>query len=171
MIAYLPTVRSGYNLYFFCTSGALQGSSMPANYSDWVAKVMESSSVPVLATLLYSFPMLSQCWSLGRVVYKAVWSSDGNLDYLGPKHAPLFIAAVATLLILWLSYTLVLFSGQWLYSCKSRWVTDTRMLTNIKPFLDFHFCLMKSNQCYWYGALLLWVANLLLSAVVVIHVY
>jgi len=39
--------------------------------------------------------------------HKAVWSADGNMDYLGSKHAPLFAVAVATLLILWLPYTLL----------------------------------------------------------------
>ena len=29
LMVYLPTVRCGYNLSFLCTSGALQGSSLP----------------------------------------------------------------------------------------------------------------------------------------------
>ena len=145
-----------------------------SRYSDGVAKVMGNNSVPVLATLF----LLSYAKLLRTIISalalsvlttadgsKAVWSADGNLDYLGPKHAPLFLAAIATLLFLWLPYTLVLFSGQWLYRCKSQLVT--RMLTKMKPFLDAHYGPMKSNHRYWYGTLLIVrVIILLLSALV-----
>ena len=91
-----------------------------AKYSDRVAKVMGNNSVPVLPTLFLlsyaklfrtiitalSFTMLSTAHGS-----KAVWSADGNLDYLGPEHAPLFVVAAATLLFLWLPYTLLLFLG------------------------------------------------------------
>ena len=99
-----------------------------AKYSDRVAKMMGNNSVPVLATLFFlsyakllntiitalSFTMLSTVHGS-----KAVWSADGNLDYLGPEHAPLFAVAAATLLFLWLPYTLLLFLGQWLHRCKA----------------------------------------------------
>ena len=35
-----------------------------------------------------------------------VWSIDGTLDYFGTKHISLFVAGLATLLFLWLPYTL-----------------------------------------------------------------
>ena len=35
-----------------------------------------------------------------------MWSGDGNLDYLGSEHAPLFVIAVAILMFLWIPYTL-----------------------------------------------------------------
>ena len=145
-----------------------------SRYSDRVAKVMGNNSVPVLATLF-----LLSCAKLLRTIIsalsfsmltntdssKSVWSADGNLDFFGPKHAPLFITAVATLLILWLPYTLVLFLGQWLYRCKSQLVT--RMLIKIKPFLDAHYGPMKSNHRYWYGALLLLRFTILLLSVLI----
>ena len=42
--------------------------------------------------------------------HKAVGTADGNVDHLGQKHPPLFAAAVATLLLLWLPYTLYSYS-------------------------------------------------------------
>ena len=160
-----------FPLYIWSIAGLI---IVLSRYSDGVAKVMGNNSVPVLATLL----LLSYAKLLRTIISalslsvlttadgsKAVWSADGNLDYLGPKHAPLFLAAIATLLFLWLPYTLVLFSGQWLYRCKSQLVT--RMLTKMKPFLDAHYGPMKSNHRYWYGTLLiLRVTILLLSALV-----
>ena len=145
-----------------------------SRYSDPVAKVMGNNSVPVLATLfLLSYAKLLRTIILalsfsmvtGTDNSKAVWSADGNLNFFGAKHAPLFIAAVATLLILWLPYTLVLFLGQWLYRCNSQLVT--RMLIKIKPFLDAYYGPMKSNHRYWYGALLLLRVTILLLSVLI----
>ena len=98
-----------------------------ARYSTWIARISGNNSVPVLATLF----LLSYAKLLGIIItslsytvlqypggQKVVWSADGNIDYLGAKHAPLFVAAVSTLLFLWLPYTVLLFTGQWLYKCK-----------------------------------------------------
>ena len=145
-----------------------------ARYSDRVAKVMGNNSVPVLATLfLLSYAKLlhSIITALSyTMVYtshgpKAVWTADGNVDYLGPQHAPLFATAVAVLLFLWLPYTLLLFLGQWLHKCNCQPVV--RMLIKIKPFLDAHYGPLKSKHRYWFGALLLVrVTILLISALI-----
>ena len=136
--------------------------------------MMGNNSVPVLATLFLlsyaklfhtiitalSFTMLSI--THGR---KAVWSADGNLDYLGPQHPPLFAVAAATLLFLWLPYTPLLFLGQWLHRCNCRLITCTMM--KIKPFLDAHYGPLNGHHRYWFGALrLVRAVNLLISAVI-----
>ena len=148
-----------------------------SRYSDRVAKLMGNNSVPVLATLfLLSYAKLLRtiisALSLSILTTtdgsKAVWSTDGNIDYLGAKHAPLFVVSVGTLLFLWLPYTVVLFFGQWLYRCNLKVVNS--MLIKIKPFLDAHYGPMKPHHRYWYGALLLVRAVILLfSALVPIH--
>ena len=46
---------------------------------------------------------------------RLVWSVDGNVDYLGPKHAPLFVVALIVLIFMWLPYTLILLLGKWLH--------------------------------------------------------
>ena len=160
-----------FPLYIWSIAGLI---IILAKYSDRVAKVMGNNSVPVLATLfllsyaklfrtiitVLSFTMLSTTHGS-----KAVWSADGNLDYLGPEHAPLFIVAVATLLFLWLPYTLVLFLGQWLHRCNCRLIT--RMMMKIKPFLDAHYGPLKGNHRYWFGALLLVRAVILLISALI----
>ena len=136
--------------------------------------MMGNNSVPVLATLFLlsyaklfrtiisalSFTTLSTTHGS-----KAVWSADGNLDYLGPEHAPLFVVAIATLLFLWLPYTLLLFLGQWLHRCNCRLIT--RMMMKIKPFLDAHYGPLKGNHRYWFGALLLVRAVILLISALI----
>ena len=140
-----------------------------AKYSDRVAKVMGNNSVPVLATLfLLSYAKIFNTIITAlsyTMVYtshgpKAVWAADGNVDYLGPKHAPLFAVAVSSLLFLWLPYTLLLFLGQWLHMCNCRLISH--MLMKIKPFLDAHYGPLKGKHRYWFGALLLVRAVILL---------
>jgi hypothetical protein len=87
-----------------------------AKYSHRVARVMGNNSVPVLATLfLLSYAKLFNT-ILTAISYTTlyttqgqefVWSADGNIAYLGREHAPLFVVAVATLLFLWIPYTLL----------------------------------------------------------------
>ena len=163
-----------FPLYIWSIAGLI---IVLSRYSDRVAKLMGNNSVPVLATLF----LLSYAKMLRTIISalslsiltttdssKAVWSTDGNIDYLGAKHAPLFITSVSTLLFLWLPYTIVLFFGQWLYRCNLKVVNS--MLIKIKPFLEAHYGPMKPNHRYWYGALLLVRAVILLfSALVPTH--
>ena len=101
-----------FQIYIWSIAGLI---IILARYSDRVAKVMGNNSVPVLATLfLLSYAKLLQTIITAQsytMVYtshgpKAVWTADGNVDYLNPQHAPLFATAVAVLLFLWLPYTL-----------------------------------------------------------------
>ena len=146
-----------------------------ARYSTRIARISGNNSVPVLATLF----LLSYAKLLGIIItslsytvleypggQKVVWSADGNIDYLGAKHAPLFVAAVATLLFLWLPYTVLLFTGRWLYKCKLSLIN--RMLIKLKPFLDAHYGPLKDSHHYWFGVLLLVRAVILLISALVI---
>ena len=132
---------------------------------------MGNNGVPVLATLfLLSYAKLFNTiitamsyttlyTTQGR---KLVWSADGNLDYVGPKHIPLFCVAVAALVFLWFPYTLLLLLGQWLHRLNCRIITH--LLLKLKPFLDAHFAAFNDKHRYWFGLLLLVrVANLLIS--------
>ena len=158
-----------FPLYIWAIAGLI---IIIAKYSDRVAKVMGNNGVPVLATLF----LLSYAKLFNTIVtamsyttlyttqgQKLVWSADGNLDYLGPKHIPLFCVAVAALLFLWFPYTLLLLLGQWLHRLNCRIVTHT--LLKLKPFLDAHFAALKDKYRYWFGLLLLVrAANRLISA-------
>ena len=160
-----------FPLYIWSIAGLI---IILAKHSDRVAKVMGNNSVPVLATLfLLSYAKLFHTiiTSLSYTILyttqgrKAVWSADGNLDYLGPEHAPLFVVAVATLLFLWLPYTLLLFLGQWLHRCNCGLIT--RMMMKIKPFLDAHYGPLNGNHRYRFGALLLVRAVILLISALI----
>ena len=160
-----------FPLYIWSIAGLI---IILAKYSDRVAKVMGNNSVPVLATLfLLSYAKLfrtiitalSYTMLYSSQGHKAVWSADGNVDYLGPKHAPLFTVAVAALLFLWLPYTLLLFLGQWLHRCNCQLIDHTLM--KIKPFLDAHYGPLKGKHRYWFGALLIARAAILLMSALI----
>ena len=132
-----------------------------ARRSRRVAKMMGNNSVPVLATLfLLSYAKLLRtiitALSYSVVEYsnrkKAVWSADGNLDYLGTQHIPLFIAALAVFLFLWLPYTLLLFFGQCLNKINVNLIN--RLMIRVKPLLDAHYGPLRDNHRYWFGVLL-----------------
>ena len=176
--AYTKTwLQFAFPLYVWSIAGFI---IILAKYSDRLAKVMGNNSVPVLATLFllshaklcrtiitalsYTMVVTSQ-GNNDKLITTSVWSVDGTVDYLGSKHAPLFAIAVATLLFLWLPYTLLLFLGQWLYRCNCRLIT--KFLINIKPFLDAHYGSLKGRHRYWFGALhLVRAAIFLISALV-----
>ena len=160
-----------FPLYIWAIAG---GIIIIAKYSDRVAKVMGNNGVPVLATLF----LLSYAKLFNTIITvmsyttlyttegeKLVWSADGNLDYLGSKHIPLFCVAIAGLVVLWIPYTLLLLLGQWLHRLNCHVIT--RVLLKMKPFLDAHFAAFKDKYRYWFGFLLLVrAANLVISATI-----
>ena len=160
-----------FPLYIWAIAGLI---IIIAKYSDRVAKVMGNNGVPVLATLfllsyakLFNTIITAMSYTILYTTqgWKLVWSADGNLDYLGPKHIPLFCVAVAALVFLWFPYTLLLLLGQWLHRLNYHIIT--RMLLNLKPFLDAHFAAFKDKHRYWFGFLLLVrAAYLLISAII-----
>ena len=155
-----------FPLYIWSIAGLI---IILAKYSEKVSEVTGNNSVPLLATLIFLsyakiFRTIITALSY-TVVYTShgqmvVWTADGNVDYLGSKHIPLFAAAVAILLFLWLPYTLLLFLRQWLHMSNSRLISY--ILNKIKPFLDTHSGSLKGKHRYWFGALLLVRAVILL---------
>ena len=130
--------------------------------SQAVAWIFGNNSVPVLATLI----LLSYAKLFRTIVSAltftylefpdgsktAVWSIDGNIQYLGPKHIPLFLFAVCVLLFLWLSFTVLLLFEQ----CFQRIGTYTvrKWMLRLKPFFDAYFGPLRGNHRYWIGVLL-----------------
>ena len=130
-----------------------------SHYSTRATKIFGDKSVSVLATLLIlSYAKLLRSiitiFSFTTLEYPdnttaKVWSFDGNLRYLSSKHIPLFLLALAIVLLLWLPYTAVLLSAQWL-----RTQTHRKGLRWLKPFLDAYYGPFKDKHNYWVGVLL-----------------
>ena len=177
MDAYFKTwLQFVFPLYIWSIVGVI---IILSHYSIRLSKMMGNNSVSVLATLFllshakllrtiitvfsYTTLMTSQ-ENNDYFVSTAVWSADGNINYMNDKHSILLLTALATLVFLWLPYTLLLFLGHWLHRCNFR--LFTYFLINIKPFLDAHHGPLKDNHRYWFGTL-----NLVRAAILMIPAF
>ena len=80
-----------------------------------------------------------------------VWSVDGNIQYLSPKHIPLFIVSVL-LLLAGLAYTLAIFLSQWLqYYCGKYCKSWFDPYVRLKPFIDAYTGPYKDKYRFWRG--------------------
>ena len=157
-----------FPVYMWSIAG---GIIIMARYSKRVAALLGNNGVPVLATLfLLSYAKLLKT-IISALSYttlyttegsKHVWSLDGNIAYLGPQHLPLFLAAAATFLFLWLPYTLLLLLGRYLNMIHCH--TISRNLLRLKPFLDANYAPLHHRHHYWFGVTLLVKATVLLAS-------
>ena len=154
------------------------------NHSIKLTNILGDRSVPILVTLfLLSYTKLLQIIiaSLGYTQINefgannsrnhtlTVWSVDGNYAYCHYPHVLLFAAAVLVFFAVWLPYTLVLFSIQWL-----RKISHLRLLKWIpkfNPVFDAHLAPLKDKHHYWFGVLLVVRGILLIILTLTYTVY
>ena len=140
-----------------------------SHYSIRASKLFGNNSVPVLATLiLLSYSKLLRAvisaLSITRIQFlngstMSVWERDGNIQYLTGKHIPLFVFAVAILVLLWFPFTLILVFIQWLQ--RGTHYRVLRWVTRLRPFFEAFTGPLKDKHRYWVGALLLARCSLL----------
>ena len=141
-------------------------------HSIRLTNMIGERAVPLLATLfLMSYLKLLRiildiCIYTTLTVYPSdsrivVWSLDGNYRYGNYPHIFLLLAAIATLLLLHLPYTLTLFTIQWL-----RRISHLRLfkwVTKLQPIFDAHLAPVKDKHHYWFGVLLILRGVLLIT--------
>ena len=141
------------------------GIILASHFSTRVTKALGSSPISVLATLilLSYIKILRTCiaaFSVTSLEYptktESVWKLDGNIKYFTGKHVPLFLFALAVLILLFLPFTLLLLFGQWIQHI-TRWQTfskTTRYVQRLSHFLDPYHAPYKPRHRYWPGLLL-----------------
>ena len=148
-----------FPLYVWSITGVV---IIASHYSTRASKIFGNNSVPVLATLIllsYTKLLHTIIASLGFSLLeypegtRVVWSFDGNVPYFGAAHTILFLVALAALLLLWLPYTTVLLTLQWLR--RKAYLKPLRWINRWKPFFDAYFGQLKPKHYYWVGLLLL----------------
>ena len=144
-------------------------------YSSRLTRIFGSRAVPILNTIiLLSYTKLLNtaisALEFSFIVYSeypahsekfVVWSIDASLTYLGFPHVLLFLAALATLLFLWLPYTLLLLFAQWLRRLPN-W-RFLKKITLLHPVYDAYLAPLKHVHQYWFGILLLVRGGLLVT--------
>ena len=163
-----------FPLYIWSIVGII---TLVARYSTRITNLLGNRAVPVLATLILlsynkllrtsidilDFSILTTYESETNVTNSAtiVWSLDGTLDYFRYPHILLLLAALLTLLCLWLPYTLLLLLIQWLRRISHFWFL--KWTTRFQPFFDAYFAPLKPTHQYWFGVLLIVRSVILLT--------
>ena len=157
------------------TQGESEGLALRDHYSGQkIATFSGNTGVPVLSTLfLLSYAKLFNT-IISVVSYttlyttdgpKHVWSSDGNIQYLGLKHTFLFVMAMSVLLFLWLPYTVILLFGRQLQKINFHLLNE--FLLRLKPFFDANYAPLNNHHEYWFGVTLIVKATVLLASATV----
>ena len=130
-----------------------------SKHSKRAVKIFGVNAVQVLATLfLLSYAKLLR---VTIMVFQStyvsdnhnVWYYDGNVTYLGKRHAPLMLVALLCFALFLLPYTLTIFGIQWLqmFSHYKAFV----WVNKLKPLFDAYTGPYKDRYRYWTGLLLL----------------
>ena len=153
-----------FSFYIWAIAGLIV---VATRYSSRLTRIFGSRAVHVLNTLilLSYMKLLSTAVSaleFSFLVYSdypthssksVVWSVDANLAYLGFPHVLLFLAALATLLFLWLPYTLLLLLVQCLRKLPN--FKFLKKIMQFHPVYDAYLAPLKHTHQYWFGVLLL----------------
>ena len=139
-----------------------------SHFSQRMTRLLGSNPIAVLATLfLLSYAKILRtiiaALSVSYLSYPgnvnvAVWSLDGNIEYLTGKHIPLFLIGLLALLLLFLPYTLFLFLAQWIQTLQAK--LEWRIFSwlnkpSVRAFLDAYHAPYSNQHRYWTGLLLL----------------
>ena len=144
-------------------------------YSSKLSTLFGNRSVQTLATLLflsYSKLLRTIIACLQLVIYytydnsnvngssNVAWAIDGNYSYGRYPHIFLLLGAITCFILLYMPYTLLLFSMQWLRSIDH--YGPLKFIAQYKPLYDAYFAPLKDKHHYWFGLLLLVQGVLLL---------
>ena len=150
-----------FPIYIWAIAGVI---IVACRYSIRLTNLIGSRAVPLLATLfLLSYMKLlrtvTDATSVAVIAQYpqntsyAVWYLDGNLRYCQHPHIYLFITATATLVFLWLPYTLLLLFIQPLRRVSH--LRPLKWINKLAPVYDAYFSPLKDKHRYWFGTLLL----------------
>ena len=141
-------------------------------YSGRLSRLTGRNAVPVLATLiLMSYTKLSRTVTNALMMntlqcgeYKwSVWNVDGNIDYLGLKHAILFTVSLL-FLVIGVVYMGLVFSSQWLQRYSGKCCDSHKdPVVQFKPLIDAYTGPFKDKYRFWTGLCL--IVRLVLTVV------
>ena len=157
-------LQFAFPLYLWSLAGAI---ILACRYSHFVTKLFGNNAVHVLATIfllsynkllrviitVYTVTIIKVQRETKEIENKYVWAYDGNIPYLGSKHAILFAVSTAVFLALWLPFTVLVLLGHWLQ--RYNHLKGLRWLGKLRPLFDAYHGPLNDNRRYWVGILLL----------------
>ena len=150
-----------FPFYIWAIAGVI---IVACHYSSRLTNLIGNRAVPLLATLfLLSYMKLFRttidATSVAVIAHYpqntsyVVWYLDGNLRYCQHPHIYLFLAAMATLVFLWLPYSLLLLFIQPLRRVSH--LRPLKWINKLAPVYDAYFSPLKDKHQYWFGTMLL----------------
>ena len=150
-----------FPLYIWSIAGVI---IFVCKHSSRLTKIFGDRAVPLRVTLvLMSYLKLLRtvvdvCLYTTLTVYPSeskiiVWYLDGNLLYGRYPHIFLLLVAIATLMLIYLPYTVLLFSIQWLRRFSH--LRILKWISKFNPVFDAHLAPLKDKHHYWFGTLLI----------------
>ena len=135
--------------------------SISSKFSNFIGKRDPVATLATIILMSYATILenIFRALTPGRLVYpngkvEIIWLPDAMIKYFSGLHIPLFIAAVF-ILIIGLTYTVLLFSWQWLLCLPRwkifRWIRNQRLHT----FIETYSIPYTPQHRYWTGLLLL----------------
>ena len=150
-----------FPFYIWAIAGVI---IVACHYSSRLTNLIGNRAVPLLATLFLLSYMKLLCTIIDATSVAViaqypqntsyvVWYLDGNLRYCQHPHIYLFIAAMVTLVFLWLPYTLLLLFIQPLR--RVSYLRPLKWINKLAPVYDAYFSHLKDKHQYWFGTMLL----------------
>ncbi len=138
--------------HFLAKGSRILGSNPVAIF----ATLILLSYTKIVRTIIEAFSFASIETPLDNT--KLVWLYDGSVPFLDVsdgRHLGLFIASLLILVFLFIPYTLLLLTSQWLQS-KSNWkILSWVNKPKLTAFLDAYHAPYKPRHRYWTGLLLI----------------
>ena len=135
-------------------------SKYSAKFAQLIGKYNPVATLATLLLLSYTKILRAtiEILSFAIIVYpdgrhKVVWLPDASIGYIKSKHFPLFLTGIITITI-GLTYTVLLFSWQWLLKSPNKWVFKWITNTRLNLFMEANLAPYKANYRYWTGLLL-----------------
>ena len=136
---------------------------LAARYSSSLSNLFRFNAVPVLSTLvLLSYSKILQTIitifssvslnTMNSAADSYVWQYDGNIEYFGQTHLPLFIFGLVVIIIIIIPYLAILLMAPCLQT-RSHW-RGLQWVNKLKPFLDSYQAPFKDRYRFWPGVLL-----------------
>ena len=163
MDAYGKTwLQFAFPLYIWALSGLI---IVISSRSRRVTKFLGSNPIAVLATL-FLISYLKVLRTIVTVfatttldypdnVLRKVWLLDGNVMFSNWKYLILFLFALTIFVVLFIPYTILLVSGQWLMSFSHWKLLSWANSPRLRALLDAYYAPYKDSHRYWTGLLLL----------------
>ncbi len=83
-----------------------------------------------------------------------MWVYDGNVRYIEGKHIALFLVGLLAFVLLFVPYTLLLVTVQWVEAGSNHWLLSWANNLKVRSFADAYHAPYKNKHRYWVGLLL-----------------